>query len=127
VVRALPEDEPLHVEGNAAVRLFLAEGLIVARGHVRSAIAFPQPIALNLDFHVPARRPECDDLSRVRAEGLVARIALAAVLLRVPSRAIGGLEAVAVQRDSVDPDERGKDCAGDVRDRARGRELPLER
>src|SRR5437879_10436319 len=127
VIRPLPEDEPLHVEGNAAVRLFLAEPLIVARGHVWSAVAFPQPIPIDFDFHVPARRPEGDDLSRVRTEGLVARITLAAVLLGIPSRAIRRLDAIAVQGDSVDLDERREDCATDVRDRTRGRERPFER
>ena len=127
MVRTLPEYEPLDVEGDAPVGLFLNQRRIVARGDVRAAVALPQPISVDLDFHVPARRPDRDDLSCVRADGLVARIAGASVLLRVPSRTVRGLDAVSVQRNPVNLNERGDGLATHVRDRTRRRERSFER
>src|SRR5947209_20322262 len=72
VVRALPEDESLDVEGDASVGLFLGQRRIVARRDVWSAVSFPEPIAVDLDFHVPARSPDRDYLPFVCADRFVA-------------------------------------------------------
>src|SRR2546428_918580 len=120
--RPLPEDNALDIEGDAPVGLVLAQGCVVAIGDADTTVPSPYPITVNLEFHVAALRPDRDDLSGIRAECLVAWIPPTTVLLRVPPGAIRGLHAIAVQRDPVDLDERGKDLTGPVRDRAGGRE-----
>src|SRR5438445_8761225 len=120
--RALPEDKALDIEGDVPIGLVLAQGRVVAIGDADTTVSFPQPITVNLEFHVAALRPDRDDLSGIRAECLVAGIPPTTVLLRVPPEAIRGLHAIAVQRDPVDMDERGKDLTGPISDRAGWRE-----
>src|SRR5256884_7240800 len=120
--RAFPEDKALDIEGDVPIGLVLAQGGVVAIGDADTAVSLPQPISVNLEFHVAALRPDRDDLSGIRAECLVAWIPPTTVLFRVPPGTIRGLDAVAVERDSVDLDERGEDLTGPVRNRAGRRE-----
>src|SRR5439155_1149728 len=122
VVRAFPEDKTLEIEGDAPVGLVLTQGRVIAVRDPDTAIAFPQPVPIDFDSQVATRGADCDDLSGIRAERLVVGIPATAVLLRVPSRAICGLDAIAVQGDSVDLDERGQHGTRLVRDRARRRQ-----
>src|SRR5947208_6557943 len=124
---ALPEHEALDVQGDAPIRLFLEEGLVVATRDVRPTVSLAQPVPIDLDSEVSTRRPDGNDLSAIRAIGLVAGVALAAVLLRIPGGAVRRLDCIAVQGDVVDLDEGGEDLAGRVRDRARRGERSLER
>src|SRR5256885_4886752 len=122
VPRAIPEDKALEIEGDAPVGLVLAQGRVIAVRDPDTAIAFPQPVPIDFDSQVATRGTDRDDLSAIRAEGLVVRIPAAAVLLRIPPGAIRSLDDVAVQGDSIDLDERGQHGTGLVRDRARRRE-----
>src|SRR5207253_8006835 len=97
VVRAFPEDKTLEIEGDAPVGLVLTQGRVIAVRDPDTAIAFPQPVPIDFDSQVATRGADCDDLSGIRAERLVVGIPATAVLLRVPSRAICGIDAVAVQ------------------------------
>src|SRR5439155_1298231 len=85
---ALPEHEALDVQGDAPIRLLLEEGLVVATRDVRPTVSLAQPVPIDLDSEVSTRRPDGNDLSAIRAIGLVAGVALAAVLLRIPRGAV---------------------------------------
>ena len=116
---ALPEDEALDIERDASVGLLLGQRRVVAKGNPDAAVPLAQPVPIDLDSQVTAGRSDRDHLSPVRADGVVARVPAAAVLLGIPLRTIGRLHTVAVQRDSIDLDEGRGRLAGHVRDRAR--------
>src|SRR5438046_7899184 len=107
VVRAFPEDKTLEIEGDAPVGLVLTQGRVIAVRDPDTAIAFPQPVPIDFDSQVATRGADCDDLSGIRAERLVVGIPASALLLRVRSRAICGLDAIAIQGHTVDLDDRG--------------------
>src|SRR5438132_7789565 len=96
VVRAFPEDKTLEIEGDAPIGLVLAQGRVIAVRDPDTTIAFPQPVPIDFDSQVATRGPDRDDLSAIRADGLVVGIPPTAVLLRVPPGAIRGLDRVAV-------------------------------
>src|SRR2546430_14185718 len=96
--RALPEDKALDIEGDVPVGLVLAQGGVVAIGDADTTVSFPQPVSVNLEFHVAALRPDRDDLSGIRAECLVAWIPPTTVLLRVQPGAIRRLHAISLPR-----------------------------
>src|SRR5712691_2631307 len=100
VPRAFPEDEPLTVEGNVAVRLVLGERRVVARRHSGAAIALGDPVAIDLDLEVPARRPDGEDVPRARAELPVVGIRPASIRGRVLRVAVHRLDAVVRKIDS---------------------------
>src|SRR5207248_3837305 len=75
----------------------------------------------------PLRRPERVDVALAVADRPVARMEPAPVVPPVLIRAVERLEVPRIQVDAVDLHERTLDLAGDVRDRARRAEGPLER
>src|SRR5467141_479922 len=123
----VPVDKPLEIQRDISRGHFLGDRHVVTGWDRGTAIAFGQPVLIELDVDVSVRRPHGTDVPRVVAERLTIRIRSAAVLCLEAFRTVAARKEVVVEVDRVHLDERRHDRAGYVGDRARWMEGPLAR
>src|SRR5439155_7911192 len=126
-VLSVPVDESLDVQRDRPGGYPVADRDVVARRDPRAAVAAGHPVLVDPHPHEPFRRPERVDVALAVADRPVARMEPAPVVPPVLIRAVERLAVPRIQVDAVDLHERTLDLPGDVRDRARRAEGPLER
>src|SRR5439155_6641243 len=126
-VLAVPVDESLYVQQDRPGGHPVADRDVVARRDPRAAVAAGHPVLVDPHPYEPFRRPQRVDVALAVADRSVARMEPAPVVPPVLIRAVERLDVPRIQVDALDLHERTLDLAGDVRDRARRAEGPLER
>src|SRR2546422_6010387 len=71
--------EALNVQGDVPVGLLLSDRDVVAGRDIGSAVVRGQPVLIELDVNLAARRSDLEDVSDVIAEGFVVRIGSSAI------------------------------------------------
>src|SRR3989454_1437564 len=123
----VPVDEALHIERDGSEGNVFQGGDVVAPRGLRSAPALGQPVLIELDVNLAARRPQGQSVANVVAVHFAIRIHGPAIDGSEPVRTVAAIEGVRVQIHPMNLDKGRDALAGHVRDGARREELPLVR